>query len=258
MLNPIKSCNRISRVLAAATALFVFLVNCPWALAETGPSHNTANTGNVTVLTPASIAGQQNVTVSKGTTAVIDFGAASVLNVTGNFLNLGTVYAISTNPQVTIGTLNANNIFNQQGGTLTSVIPNGGLAGFNPLVGNLSLILNAVQNIVNAGTISSAANLTMNAGGSIINQLPAGATGPSPVIQAMNNVNLNTANLINAGTIASLASNINIAALTANIAVNNVGGQLKAMNGAINARDSHFTGKNDFSLLGGDLLASSR
>src|SRR5262249_33687048 len=117
----------------------------------------------------------------------------------------------------------------------------------------LDLSLSALHNIVNAGTISSAGNLNLTAGGSIIN---ASSTGAIPLIQAMNNINLSTGNLVNSGTIASSFGNINITSqMVQNIAINNVGGVLQALQGAINVRDSAFTGAANLSMTGGDFLA---
>jgi len=191
-----------------------------------------------------------------GVTAIKDFGTGSTLNLAGNFINGGTFYALSANGQVTTATVNARNIVNQQGGLLTTVVPAAAQSGFNSVVPNLSLSLNALQDVVNLGTMSSSGNLTVAAGGSIINALPAGVSGARPVMQAMNNVNLQSGALANAGLIAATTGNINVNANPArDIVINNNGGQLQALNGAINVRDASYTGSANLSLAGGDLLS---
>ena len=162
-------------------------------------------------MTLGSWAGQSinNLTIPQGVT-VIDKAAS--LNLAGNLSNAGQLYAVSNNPAVTNASISAVNILNQQGALLTSVLPTGGLAGFSNLSSSLNLSLTALQNISNAGTISSSGNLNLLAGGSIINALPAGITGATPVMQAANNLNLvsQAGNIVNAGLMSSLSSNINI------------------------------------------------
>ncbi len=195
--------------------------------------------------------------VPRGVTAIYDAASPQAFNLAGDLTNSGTLYALSSNPQVTNATLNAANIFNGERALISTVVPTTVLDGITNAVSNLNLTLTALQNIVNAGTISSAGNLTLSAGGSIVNALPAGVTGPSPVLQAMNNINLFTANLVNSGTIAAAVGNINVASQMAqNIAINNVGGQLQALAGAINVRDALFGSKFDLTMLGGDFLAN--
>lgn len=216
------------------------------------------------VISPDLHAAMSNGITSSGN-VVIDFGTlpGGVLDHgSNNFINTGTIYAISTNPAITTATLQAQNIYNQSGATITTIAPAGVLAQYANLISGLNLVLNASQNVVNAGVISSAGNLTVNAGASIINALPstlASTAAPQPVMQAVNNVNLNSTMLANAGLIQSIASNINIAsatlAATQNVVFNNVGGTLEAFQGAVNVRDAGFSGKVNTSILGGDILS---
>src|SRR5262249_10366301 len=119
----------------------------------------------------------------------------------------------------------------------------------------LDLALSALHDIVNWGTISSSGNLSMSAGNSITNGLPAVA-GNTALIQAAGNVNLFTNNLINASNIGSLNGNINIANQTlSNMTINNVYGRLEALQGAIN-----ITGKApafNLALYGGDVVSKA-
>lgn len=249
------------------TASAGFMQTTSTAVAPT-PIVPEANIQGAPLPAKATISPDMAAAISNGITnsgnMVIDFGTlpGGVLDHGGNnFTNTGNIYAISTNPAITTATLQAQNIYNQAGATITTIVPTGILAQYTNLVSNLNLTLNAVQSVVNAGTISSAGNLTVNAGTSIINALPTNlaASMPPPVMQAMNNVNLNTTNIANAGLIQSMTSNINVAttalAATQNIVFNNVGGTLSALQGAVNVRDASFVGKVNTSILGGDVLS---
>jgi hypothetical protein len=223
--------------------------------------------------------------IPQGVTAIHDFGQAGNLSVLGNLTNSGTLYAISTNPNITAGTFNAANIFNNQSALLSSMLPTGGLQGFNSAISSLSLTLNAVQNIINAGQILSSGNLTAIAGGSIVNALPAGITGVSPVMQAMQNLNLQASTIVNQGVLAAQLGNINattallnnsnvMQALSGSVAIQNLlSNTLSVTNllGSIQARDkilfetlastfndSHdLVSKANINLTGGMLQASS-
>jgi hypothetical protein len=64
-----------------------------------------------------------NLVVPNGVTAVHDFSTNELMNILGNLNNSGNFYAYSSNPQVNTGTINALNIFNNHGATLSSVLP---------------------------------------------------------------------------------------------------------------------------------------
>ena len=152
--------------------------------------------------------GASNVTgdliIPRGSTLITDVSKNSTLNIQGNLLDSGKLLFNSSNSSTLAATLNAHNI---------TVGPGALLASLN----NLSLNINAKFNIVNAGTISSAGNLNMVAGGTITNALPAGVRAAMPVIEALNNINLISAGgaITNAGLINSIGGNVNIAAATA-------------------------------------------
>ncbi len=235
------------------------------------------------------------VVIPSGVTGVRDFGTASALNLTGNLVNAGTLFAVSSNPQVTNATFAASNITNLQGGLLSSVAPTN-LPGITSAISNVSMTLNALNNIMNAGTITSAANLNMSAvnnivntgtissvanlnisavnnivnaglissganlnvtaGGSITNSLLAGMTGALPVMQAVNNINL----LVGSGTLVNSglitsAGNINIASQI----LQNL--QINNTHGtiqalnAINLGDPLTQAKIDLNVTGGDLIS---
>lgn len=190
--------------------------------------------------------------IPSGVTAI---QTASSLNLSGNLSNSGNLYAV---PQNLNAVINAANIINSVGGTISSMPPvSSGIIA--PGAVNLSLL--AAMNIVNAGQILSSANLNLTAGGSIVNSLPTGVSASSPVMQAMNNINLvsgvtnSIASVINAGTINAIAGNINFNSTSAgNLLVNNTGGVLLAELGAINVRDGSFIEKFNLDLFGGDII----
>ena len=124
---------------------------------------------------------------------------AAVLNIAGTLTNSGSLYAAAGNPAAGIS---ATNILNQPGGLISTVLPASGLPGITGAVSNLSLNLMALNNIVNAGVISSAGNIA------------------------------------NSGLIAAITGNINVACQTAqSLAINNAGGTLAAARGSINIGD---------------------
>lgn len=200
----------------------------------------------------------QSLVVPQGVTGIHDFATGGNLSFLGNLTNAGSLYALSTNSQITQATISAGNIFNNAGGLISSLLPSGGLVGYGNAISNLSLILNAQNNIVNAGSIISSGNLTAIAGGSIINALPTGMTGAVPVMQAINNINLiaGSGNILNSGLITSQLNNINLATqLSQDMIINNIGGNLQALNGSINIRDMAFADKKHLVLWGGDAIA---
>ena len=225
------------------------------AYAQSLPSGGSQQASKaVATLPSAPVAGDK--VVSSATTNILDFSKSSTLTIPGNLLNHGTIYALSTNPAITGGTIGANNIYNYPGATITSILPAGGLAGYANAVSGFSFTLNAVNNIVNAGTINSAGNLNLIAGNSIVNALPVGSTAASPVMQAMANLNMISPYIANAGNIASINNNINISSSVAqSILVNATGGSFSALNGSINVRDTLFNSKFDTAIVGGDWLS---
>src|SRR5438876_296026 len=126
-----------------------------------------------------------NLVIPQNVTAVQDFGINKALNLSGNLTNSGNLYAVSSSNAVTNALINATNIYNRPGALISSILPSDGLSGVTSSVSSLSLTLNALNDIINSGRITSSGNLTLTAGGSIINALPTGVTGPSPVMQAV-------------------------------------------------------------------------
>lgn len=207
-----------------------------------GGSFNLGSTFNYDV---------SNLVIPKGVTSISN---AQSLNILGNLSNSGVLNVRSMiNSPVFI---NATNIFNNVGGLITS---------------NAALNLIATGQIINAGTIIGASNISLYGGTGIVNVGSAGtAAGLNPTltasdaakvpgfIQAAGNLNLITNNLVNSGVLSSTAGNINmLSSVSGSIAVNNTNGVMSALKGDVNVRDASFSGKHDFALYGGDVLSNN-
>lgn len=204
-------------------------------------------TGNE-VVSAASITGASSLKVSPGATAVIDFSKTPTLNITGSIDNSGSIYAVSSDPSIQTVNFSALNISNHSGALLTTVLPTA-LAS-NTYVQNLSLSLNAINNILNAGTISSAGNLSMVAGNSITN---------TALTTAVQNIDIQAgiAGLLNSGTISSITGNLNISNIASqNLLINNTNGTLQALLGSVNI-GANTAGilKPNLTISGGDVIS---
>lgn len=163
----------------------------------------------------------------RGTYCICGSFYSSYNNNSGNFVDAGKFIGVSTNPAVTSAVIDANNIYVQAGGSLTSVL-SAAHAGTFP---SLSLSLNALNDVANAGTISSSGNLNLYAG---------------------------SGNIVNSGLVASTSGNINLSTSAAqNLNVNGANGTFQAANGAINLRDASYNGTGNTYVNGGNLLSQT-
>lgn len=196
--------------------------------------------------------GASSLSVASGATAIINFGQISNLNIAGNIENSGTIYAVSGNPAIQTASLSALNILNNQGGLISTALPAGSsFAGLSGLNTSLNLSLTALNNVVNAGTISSAAGLSIAAGNSVINT---GAISAASNLQIISGL----AGLANSGSITSIAGNIGISNLASqNLLVSNTNGVISALLGNIDLSTQALSSldKLNISLVGGDILA---
>jgi YVTN family beta-propeller protein len=201
-----------------------------------------------------------NLVVPAGVSALHDFAQSASLNVLGNLNNSGNVVAYSTNSQVTNAVVNAGSILNNQSALISSLPSAAAIAGVQSAVTNLNFGLNAVHDIVNAGSIMSSGSLNLNAGGAIVNALPSGVSGGIPVMQAVSSVNLMTGagTFTNSGLVSAGAGNVNISSQrVTDMIVNSLGGRLEALSGAVNVREATFSQKASLSWSGGDVLAEN-
>jgi hypothetical protein len=175
-----------------------------------------------------------NLVIPEGVKFVQDFGSQAALNMTGDLNNSGRFFAFSSNPQVLAGIVNANNIYNNQGAVITSLLAHGDLpTGVNVAVANLDLTLNAAGQIVNQGTIASSGNLSLNAGGGIVNALSSGMqAATTPTLFASNNLALQSPSIVNQGLMAAQSGNLN--ALTASLTNSGV---MQALAGSISVQN---------------------
>lgn len=199
--------------------------------------------GGSVSLTASATEALSSLVIPRGVTVYGDFSNGSALNFSGNLQNHGTLNAYSNNPDFNAAALNATNIFNYRSGTISTGT-------------NISdLLLNATNDIVNAGMIASAGNLTLMSGNSIVNN---SGSSTAAVLQAANNLTLVSNNITNAGLVSALAGNINLQTSNLNnMLVNNAGGVMQASAGNINVRDGSFAAKAHTDLMGGDWLSQS-
>ncbi len=196
-----------------------------------------------------------SLTIPQGVTALHDAAGTAMVNLAGNLVNSGSFYAYTSNAAVNAATIAAQNITNNQSAILSTILPTALQASLNPALMNLTLNLSAINNIVNAGTISSSANLNLYAGGSITN---AGVNGATAVMQAMQNLNMTamSGQIQNSGVMAAMLGNINVQTATmANLTLNNTNGVMQALNGQINIRNIMDIAKVNTTLTGGDFIS---
>lgn len=186
-----------------------------------------------------------SLTVASGVTTYGDFGKRSDFRLTGDLNNYGTVVALSSDRTVRSGAIRADDITNNAGATITSVVPDSLSASH--LARSVDLTLDARGDLTNLGTISSSGDLTLSAGNAVNN---------SGTVTANNSVNIAAPNINNSGTISAVTGNINLnGPTTSALIVNNTGGTLSALQGAINVRTPDYTGTFDNTISGGDLLS---
>ena len=180
---------------------------------------------------------------AKDVTTIGDFSKRSEFKLLGDLNNFGTVLADSGSLNARAGAIRADNINNYRGATISS---------------NLDLTLGAAGNLNNVGTITSTGSLTLTAGNSISN---------SGSVSAVSDLSMNANAMRNQGALASTNGNINLNASPAvldeasgaqavALAINNRGGSMSAVKGAINLRDASYTGAGNSFLTGGGNLFS--
>jgi filamentous hemagglutinin len=188
-----------------------------------------------------------DLTVPVNVTTYGDFGRGSDFKLQGDLTNYGSVYAVSSSKSVRGGTIHADDITNQQGGLISSVVSNSLKNELNARGKTFDLGLNAKGDLSNFGSITSSGSLTLTAGGNLTN---------TSQVSASNDVNLNASAIANSGRVESFKGNVNVdGPSTADLNVNNAGGTLAALNGAINVRNSAFSETFNTNVSGGDLLS---
>jgi hypothetical protein len=218
--------------------------------------HGSAIGGSV-ILSQLSISQLSGLVIPNGVTAIHDFAQNTSLNVIGNFVNNGSLYAVTSNASTTNANISTTNLFNNSTGIISSVLPNSGLGLLGNYFSGLNLNLIATNDLINNGIISSAGSLNITAGGNVVN---AAVNGVSPIMQAAQNINIisGAGSLINSGVITSSLANINVnSQLTNNILINNTNGLMQALQGNINVRDLSFIDKANLDFMGGDIQTNN-
>lgn len=265
---------------AAPTAGFILVDGRPMQVrpgtmltpAEYTALAQTTSTGRQTLLVGANGAatggyfllnqtgqGINNLVIPNGVVGIGN-AAAGAFALSGNLSNLGSVYVMSTSA-VNQAMIQANNIFNARSGVISSVVPVNWASVLPGARTNISLALSALDSVVNLGTISSGANLSITAGNSIVNGETA---GDSATITALGNVNLTSPMIRNSGTISSEQSNVQLAAVGNRLNVNNAGGTILAAKNidfrtgpTVKDRSGNVVSKANLTVSGGALSANA-
>lgn len=170
--------------------------------------------------------------VSKNVTAIGEFGRSSEFKLTGDLENFGVIKAVSSSSSNQHGTIKADNILNHKNGLIDS---------------SADLTLDASNDFINQGTVTSDGNLTIVSGNTFEN---------SGDIKVRNNLKIDSSSQINKGSIVSTDGSILLNTVTdSQLNILNRSGIISANNGAINLRDTNYSGSQNLALLGGDLLS---
>ncbi len=201
---------------------------------------------------------QQSFNNAQGSTRVLDFGRSrGVINIADAFQNSGVLYLVSSNPAIRSGILNAKSFYNYPGALISSVIPAGGLPGYDFLVPNFSFSLNSRGNFINQGTITSAGSLSINAA-QISNLTAPGSAAAT--ISALANLDLfsTAGSIVNRGDLLSVNGNVNLTAQSGkDLIVDNSSGSIQALLGAVNAGDALSSVKQNLAIIGGNIFSET-
>ena len=240
-------------------AEFVALLQVSSGAKQTLGIATTGSATNGSFSLSSAVAGEvNNLVIPRCVQLIENFSGLASIALSGSLTNSGKIIAYSSNPGQTLADISALNIYNEPGALISSLLSDA--ASYTPsnsaLAANLGMTVAAAQNIVNYGRIVSAGDLNLSAGGSVQNLARAGLA--QPVLQAANNLNISSANIVNNGLLAAQTGNININTITSSdIVINNIGGQIQALQGAINIRNAAFNQANNLTITGGSLLSQS-
>jgi len=169
--------------------------------------------------------------VAEGVTAAGNFAKGSAFKLTGDLTNYGTMLVVSDRKG---GSLQGDDVLNASGARIAAT-------------GDLHI--GAARTFVNDGIVTASGALMVTAGEAIKN---------TASISAQQDVTLYSPEIENSGNISSYSGNVNVyGPSTSALALNNAGGTVSALNGAINFRDSAYTGEFNTAITGGDLLSKT-
>ncbi|MBY0357277.1 MAG: hypothetical protein K2W82_04680 [Candidatus Obscuribacterales bacterium] len=180
------------------------------------------------------------------------------LNLTGGLTNAGNIYLVSSNPAVNTANLTAGDIVNLQTGLISTYLPSALNGVADGLLSGLNLNLTSLNGILNQGIINSSGALSLTAGTTVANIT--GVAGITPVIQAVNDITITSGigSIVNSGLITTNAGNVTFSAPNSiDLLLNNIGGNIQALNQTINMREIAYNGTANTNLFGGDLLSKT-
>jgi hypothetical protein len=207
--------------------------------------------------------------VPSGVTALDYASKGNSATISGDILNYGTIYGVAARGQGTTVSINAQDIINENGGVISTVLTRSMASSVGGVMSPISLTLTATDDISNAGRIVSSGSLSLTAlNGSLTNALAVGSTaggasgaGPAPTIQASHGISLSTGtgNLTNSGLITTALGNVSINSSHAanDININGTGGTIQAVKGDITVRDASYAGAGNINLIGGNYLSNN-
>lgn len=173
-----------------------------------------------------------NLTVPVSVTASGDFAKNGDVRIKGDLINSGSIEALSSDSHLS-ALVSARNITNNAGASINSSVE--------------SLTLEAERNFNNFGSITSERNLTVAAQRGLNN---------SGTITAHKDLTVLSPKVTNTGSLVSLDENVNLGtAIPATLAINNAGGTIRALDGAINLRSQDYCASFNTTLSGGDLFS---
>jgi len=215
-------------------------------------SSGTAISGVITL-----VAGQVNTLSSVQVPShvlldTVGFTSNNPLSVTGATQIFGSFYALQQTANAS-AVLDSGSLFIGGRGTISNSLTNS-QSLFNSIFSSNGMTLSVLGNVTNQGMISSIGTLSIQSGGQIANL-------NTPTHQALitaPNVNLYSASgiVINSGRVVASKGNVQLdAPVRQNVSINNTGGTIQALQGAINIRDTAYTGMSNTALTGGDWLS---
>lgn len=172
-----------------------------------------------------------NVPVS--VTAAGDFGKGGDVRITGDLTNSGSITAYSSGNSNVQALIKADNITNNAGASIGSTVS--------------SLTLQADNSLTNFGDITASGDLNLVAGNSVTN---------SGTVTVQKNLAILSPNVTNSGSMSSSQGNISFGtSVPAALNVNNAGGTISALNGAINIREAGYAESFNTTVNGGNLFS---
>lgn len=164
-------------------------------------------------------------------TASGDFAKGGDVRIKGDLINDGLINVFSAHGK-DAALIMADSITNSEHASITSAVND--------------LTLAANDSFANFGTISASGTLTISGGNSVTN---------AGTVSAHDKLNINAPIVTNTGTLLSSRGDISFDAPLSNLSVENSGGVVSALNGAINIRNGSYDKAFSSTVTGGDLLS---